>query len=224
MRAPRRVRIGTEPGDGRFVVYVEGPRDRDVLAAWARRLSPRLARALPESCVILGGRQPARAAGHLARHREILGAARGLCVLDGDLPSASPAPVPPPAASEGLEYFTWRRRHIESYLLVPAAIERAAGTRDTRLRRMLELELPEPEDEPALCAFDAKRFLGPKGPLARFLGRALAAGWIARAMRVEEIHGDVRALCERIAAGLGIREPEVEVQSRPPTAPVRGEV
>jgi hypothetical protein len=219
MRAPRRVRSGNDPSDGRFVVYVEGPRDRDVLDAWARRLSPRLARGLAASCVILGGRQPARAAGHLARHREVLGAVRGLCVLDGDVPSA-----PLPAACEGLEYFTWTRRHIESYLLVPAAIERAAGSRDTRLRRLLEAELPEPGDERALLSFDAKRFLGPKGPLARFLGRALAAGGIARAMRAEEIHGEVHALCERIAAGLGVREPEVEVQSRPPTATARGEV
>jgi hypothetical protein len=217
MRAPRRVRIGTEADDRRFIVYVEGPRDRDVLAAWARRLSPGLARALPASCVILGGRQPARAAGHLARHREVLGALRGLCVLDGDLPS-----VPAPAACDGLEYFTWKRRHIESYLLVPAAIERAAGSRDARLRRLLELELPGPGDEHALLSFDAKRFLGPKGPLARFLGRALVAGGIARVMRVEEIHEEVRALCGQIAAGLGVREPEI--RSRPPIAPARGEV
>src|SRR4029453_5356301 len=113
MGAPRRVRTGPERSEARFVVYVEGPRDRDVLAGWARRLSPPLARRLRASCVILGGRQPARGADHLVRRREALGVARGLCVLDGDLPSA-----PAPEACEGLEYFTWSRRHIESYLLV----------------------------------------------------------------------------------------------------------
>ena len=70
MRAPRLVRVGTEQSAGGFSVYVEGPRDRDVLAAWARRLSPPLARAFEPACVILGGRQPARAAGLLARRRD----------------------------------------------------------------------------------------------------------------------------------------------------------
>ena len=210
MRAPRLVRLGTEQSAVGFSVYVEGPRDRDVLAAWARRLSPPLARAFEPACVILGGRQPARAAGLLARRRETLAAAQGLCVLDGDVPG-----VPPPPASAGLEYFTWSRRHIESYLLVPAAIERTARSRDARLRRLLESELPEASDEQALLSFDAKRFLGEKGPLARFLGRTLSPGGIARAMRAEEIQGEVRSLFERIAAGLGILETEVAVHRRP---------
>ena len=210
MRAPKLVRGGTEQSAGSFSVYVEGPRDRDVLAAWARRLSPPLARAFEPACVILGGRQPARAAGLLARRRETLEAAQGLCVLDGDLPAAAPPPD-----SAGLEYFTWSRRHIESYLLVPAAIERTARPRDARLRRLLEDELPDPGDERALLSFDAKRFLGAKGPLARFLGRTLSPGGIARAMRAEEIHGEVRSLCARIAAGFGISEPEIAVHRRP---------
>jgi hypothetical protein len=211
MRAPRLVRMGTDPSAGGFVVYVEGARDRDVLAAWARRLSPPLARAFAPACVILGGRQPARAADLLARRREALGAARGLCVLDSDLPAS-----PSPPASDGLEVFTWSRRHIESYLLVAPAIERAARASDARLRRLLEDELPDPGDEGALLSFDAKRFLGVKGPLARLLGRTLSPGGIARAMRGEEIHADVRGLCERIALGLGVVEPEVTVERRPP--------
>jgi hypothetical protein len=213
MRAPRLVRVGTEQSGAAFSVYVEGARDRDLLAAWARRLSPPLARALEPACVILGGRQPARAAGLLARRRELQEDAAGLCVLDGDAIA-----VAPPPACDGLEYFIWSRRHIESYLLVPAAIERAARTADMRLRRLLEAELPDPGDERALRSFDAKRFLGEKGPLARFLGRTLSPGAIARAMRDEEIHEEVRALFARIAAGLGILEPEVAVHRRPATA------
>ena len=219
MRAPRRKPPGADRSAERFVVYVEGPRDRDVIDAWARRASPALARVLVPAWVILGGRQPARAVHHLAREREALGAARGLCVLDGD---SAAAPAPP--ASDGLAFFTWRRRHIESYLLVPDAIARASRVRDTRLRRLLDEELPDPRDEHALSSFDAKGFLGRKGPLARLLGRPLAAGGIARAMRLEELHGEVHALLEALAAGLGVVRPEVAVYVRPAPAPAGGEL
>ncbi|HVH07353.1 MAG TPA: hypothetical protein VNE71_15285 [Myxococcota bacterium] len=201
MRAPRTVREEPEQASAPFFVFVEGPRDRDVLLAWARRLSTPLYRLLPEAIVILGGRQPARAALHLARAREAAGETTGLCVLDAD------GVEPEAVQHDGLDVFTWRRRHIESYLLVPAAIERAAGVRDARLRRILQEELPPAGDERAFRTFDAKRFLGPKGPLARLLDRVLPAGEIARAMREEEIHPEIRALCERIAAGLGLAMP-----------------
>jgi len=214
-----RVRGGPEGAAAPFIVYVEGPRDRGVLSAWARRLSPRLPRAFEAACVILGGRQPARAVGDLARRRAEGGVATGLCILDSDLPA-----TPTPEAGDGLEVFTWRRRHIESYLLVPAAIERAARAGDTRLRRLLDEELPHPSDEGALLSFDAKRFLGPKGPLARQLGRTLAPGWIARTMRADEIHEEARGLCARLAASLGVLEQEVAVSLRAPTAPAPEEV
>jgi hypothetical protein len=219
MRAARLVRREAERESGGFVVYVEGPRDRNVLEAWARRLSPPLSRAFAGACVILGGRQPARAVDHLSSRRELLGSAEGLCILDGDTIAA-----PSPKACEGLEYFTWRRRHIESYLLVPAAIARTTGSSDGRLLRLLADELPDPGDERALLGFDAKRFLGPKGPLARLLGRPVPAGGIARAMRAEEIHEEVRSLCGRIAAGLGVLDREVTVQIRRATAPSSDEV
>ena len=218
MRAPRRQAPGADRPDARFFVYVEGPRDRDVIEAWARRAVPALGRVLAPAWLILGGRQPARAVQHLAREREALGAARGLCVLDGDV-----APAPAPEAADGLAFFTWRRRHIESYLLVPDAIERAARVRDTRLRRLLDEELPDPGDERAFASFDAKGFLGRKGPIARLLGRPLAPGGIARGMRFEELHAEVHALLEALAVGLGVARPEVAVYVRPP-APVAGEV
>jgi len=210
MRASPPAMRGAGPAERRFVVYVEGPRDRDVIDAWVRRASPSLARLLAPAWVILGGRQPARAALHLARAREALAGTRGLCVLDGDAlagPLASDA--------EGLELFTWRRRHIESYLLVPDAIARASRSRDARLRRLLDDELPRAGDEDALASFDAKGFLGRKGPLARFLGRPVAPGAIARAMRLDELHADVHALLEALAAGVGAQRPEVAVYVRP---------
>jgi hypothetical protein len=53
--------------------------------------------------------------------------------------------------------------------------------------------------------------LGPKGPLARLLGRPVEASHVARAMRVEEFHPEIHALFARIRDGLAWSEAEVEV-------------
>ena len=60
--------------------------------------------------------------------------ARALCVLDRD--DGSEAAVPG-GGEPGIEFFTWSRRHIESYLLVPEAIRRSLrlGDDDGRLER-----------------------------------------------------------------------------------------
>ena len=47
-----------------FFLYVEGPRDADILRIWGRRISRRLARHLDSRIVILGGRRPERARDH----------------------------------------------------------------------------------------------------------------------------------------------------------------
>lgn len=182
-------------GRGRFVVYVEGPRDRDILRGWASRMSPGLAEALVRSAVILGGRQPGRAIAHF---RDVLrGAAgsRGVCVLDRD-DETTPAPIGAP----GLEFFTWSRRHIESYLLVPGAIRRALRERadDPRVSRALDQHVPHPEDEAALRGIDAKRLLSARGALAQAFGRPLQPGRLAREMYVGEQHPDIRSLFERM--------------------------
>src|SRR5262249_27853738 len=101
---------------GRFL-YVEGPGDRAILEAWAARLLPAAARRLFDSSVILGGRRPARALDHFRTR----GGRRALCVLDRD----DGAPAEGEGEEPGLEFFTWGRRHIESYLLVASAIGRA---------------------------------------------------------------------------------------------------
>jgi hypothetical protein len=177
------------------VVYVEGPRDRDILEGWARAESARLGRALNDAAVILGGRQPERAVAHFLEQREKRPGLRGLCVLDRD---GGGEPIPPDLP--GLEVYTWSRRHIESYLLVPAAIQRSLrrGDAGARAARLLRLHLPNEDDEGALRDFDAKRLLARQGPLARELGQPLAPGRIARFMRPEELHVDVSTLIERL--------------------------
>jgi hypothetical protein len=186
-----------------FALYVEGPRDREILRAWAWRVSPALATRLMDSAVILGGRQPGRAAEHFSVLRGAsAGPARGVCVLDRD---HLPAPCADPSLAPGLDLFIWGRRHIESYLLVPEAILRSVGLppRDPRLRRLLAALIPEPGDESLLRALNAKALLRESGPLARALGRPVSPGRLAREMDRSEIHDDVLDLFARVAAALG---------------------
>jgi len=178
-----------------FVLYVEGARDRDVLRAWAQRVHPPLARAVASDAVILGGRQPERAAAHFRELRAAAPRARGLCVLDRD---GGVDDLGLPEGEPGLEFHVWPRRHIESYLLVPEAIRRSLRlpAHDGRVGRVCRRLLPPPGDEDAFQALDAKRLIAPEGELARALGLPLRAGRIARAMREDDLHADVHALLE----------------------------
>lgn len=185
-----------------FVLYLEGPGDRAIFDGWCRRLLPALAGRLSKAVVILGGKQPLRALEHF---RDLGGAAdgrRALCVLDRDHDGA----VPDETSEEGIEFFTWRRRHIESYLLVPGAIERSLRQRDTsgRVGRALRDHLGHSEE--ALESLDAKRLLAPDGPVARSLGRPLSLSKVARATRANELHDDVHECFARLKAGLGVVE------------------
>ena len=196
----------SSPADSPFVLYVEGPRDRSLLDAWAFRVSPALASALASVTVILGGCQPLRAADHFRVARAERGAARALCVLDAD---RERRPPPERAREPGLEFFTWGRRHIESYLLVPDAIRRAVrmGSGDPRLARWLERTLPAPDDEDAYGELDAKGLFAHHGELQRLLGRPVRPVQVARAMRRDELHADVRELLERLRDGLAFGGP-----------------
>jgi hypothetical protein len=179
-----------------FILYVEGPRDRSILRAWAQRLLPERAPDVIADAVIMGGRRPARAIEHF---RARAAGSRGFCVLDRDEDAGSSL-----EAHEGLEFFTWNRRHIESYLLVASAIRRAMSlpSSDHRLEAALERELPAADDTAGWRALDAKRLLAETGPLARLLGRPLPLERIARATRVEELHTDVHEMFDRLRAKL----------------------
>jgi hypothetical protein len=183
----------------RFILYLEGALDRGILRAWSYRLLPALAQRLFGASVILGGRQPQRAAEHFRRAGGLEAGARALCVLDRDDGVAAPASGEP-----GLEFFTWSRRHIESYLLVPDAIRRALHLTgaDRRLERVLREHLPACGDERAWRDVDAKRLLGPRGALPRALGRPVPLARVARATREAELHPDVHELFARLRSRL----------------------
>jgi hypothetical protein len=203
---------GQAQGAAPFTVYVEGARDGEILRIWARRLSPPLSRALRRVMVILGGRRPERARSHLDALRDDRPGARGLCILDRDTGAVEVD------ERDGLQAFSWSRRHIESYLLVPAAIRRAAGFDRNQLALLdvlLREHMPEGADG-SLASLDAKRLLGPKGPIAQELGRPLRAGRIARAMKEEELHPEVLQLLGRIGKELGfsLGGPHVTVRTR----------
>ena len=194
-------------------LYVEGAGDRAIVEGWARSLSPRFERAVRAATIILGGRQPARARAHLQHERERNPEVRGLCILDRDArDEAQLAPL------EGLEVFTWSRRHIESYLLDPAAIRRALRRRDHdgTLERFLRDEFPAPDDEAAFHRLDAKKLLAPRGRLALDLGRPISLGRVARTMRPEDYHPDIRQLLERLRILLGQSSPSPVVTLRRP--------
>jgi hypothetical protein len=176
--------------------YVEGPRDRAILRAWAYRLMPSRAVSLFHTSVILGGRRPERAVEDFASRLAHKPGARAICVLDRD---GGDGPVPDPNGYD-LQFFTWSRRHIESYLLVPAAIRRALRLPegDRRVERALLELVPEAEDEHAWRALDAKRLLTRQGALPQVLGCSLPLARIARATREAELHPDVHTLFDAV--------------------------
>ena len=194
------------------MLYVEGPRDRDILLIWARRLFPPLARKLEASVVILGGRQPARAHAHFRELLAVHPTAQGMCVLDRD-DGAVQADLP--GAEAPLEFFTWSRRHIESYLLVRAAILRCLrGKPGDRVASLVGRLIPDAGDEASLQRVDAKRLLSAKGPLAQELGHALDPSRIARALRQSELHPDVVDLMNRTQSRVGLEKRPPPVVSK----------
>jgi hypothetical protein len=180
-----------EPPPPAFL-YVEGARDREIIEGWAQRSSRQLAERVREATVILGGRQPARAREHLAEARAESPGARGLCVLDRDQEIALPEP-----GGDGLELFVWSRRHIESYLLVPAALARVLRNAGPRELRALAADLPAPDDERGWRELDAKRRLETNG-------QRFPWGRLARALRDDELHPDVRDFLARLATLFGV--------------------
>jgi hypothetical protein len=239
-RQDRSVR-NRQKGADSFVLYVEGARDREILGVWARRVDTALMRCIEKNTVILGGRRPARAIADFQKRGGRAAGYSGLVVLDrDDYPGADGGQVgqdefgsgeeitrgeSAPAADvmtteAGLEIFVWSLRHIESYLLVPEAIRRMLGldADDRRVERSIEASAALAKsvgEGTGQATLHAKRILGCGGALSEALGAELRAGEIARAMRPEEFHGDVRRLFDRIGtlSGLSAKAPEVVIRS-----------
>jgi hypothetical protein len=203
---PTRPPAAAGQGEG-FVLYLEGAADRAIVGGWCKRLLPAWATSLTRSVVILGGRQPARAVEHFRSVGGSEAGRRALCVLDRD----DGLSADPDSGESGLEFFTWGRRHIESYLLVPAAIRRGMGLSDTdgRVDRLLRKHIPPRGDDEAWRDLDAKRLLGRSGPLARSFGGPVPLARVARATREAELHEDVHACFSRLRTALGIVEATV---------------
>lgn len=174
------------------LIYVEGARDQAVIHAWARLLAPKLAKRIADSFVILGGRRPERACEHFRSARSVNTNLLGLCILDRDTEVADLIAH----VEEGLEFYTWGLRHIESYLLVPDAIRRTLRfpEADRRFARAMRLHLAQVGDDAALRNFNAKRLLAHKGELASELGCEIPIERLARSLRVQELHEDVHNL------------------------------
>ncbi len=183
-----------------FFLYVEGPRDLELLTLWARQESPQLAKEVEKAGVILGGRQPDRASTHLGQRRH----ASGVCLLDRD-----EGLEVMPSETGGLRFHQWTRRHIESYLLVRRVLRAGLAPREDphRLDRLIEEEVPESEAE--LRTIHAKRLLGAKGPFAKALGRTPDLRRVARCMRSDDLHTDIQALFSMVREGIGLQAPAV---------------
>jgi len=175
--------------------------------------------------VILGGRQPVRARDDFRKRSKGKPDVRGLIVLDRDHHTqADAAEAEALVADEaGLELFVWGRRHIESYLLVPETLRRVlrVDEGDDRVERALrESQAQTHDDDPAergdALPVHAKRMLGAGGSLSEAFGVELRAGEIAKAMRAEELHDDVRALFGQIGRLSGVVNEGPEIVIRTP--------
>jgi len=221
----RKGRNGGSRAKASFVLYVEGPRDRDILASWARRLDPSLARLVEDETVILGGRQPVRARDDFRKRSKGQSQVRGLIVLDRDHHTkADAAEAEALVANEkGLELFVWGRRHIESYLLVPETLRRVlrVSEGDDRVERVLRDARADAEADFSAGGGEAspvhaKRLLGAGGSLSEAFGVELRAGEIAKAMRADELHDDVRSLFGQIGRLSGVVREGPEIVIRTP--------
>lgn len=216
------------PAGDPFVLYVEGARDREILWCWARRAEPGLARCIERNTVILGGRRPARALADFRNRGGADAGLRGLIVLDRDDHHERDENPQAAVAETGLEVFVWGLRHIESYLLVPAALRRVlrppidAPRVDRVLANHMAMARERTGQGSDSGSVHAKRILGAGGSLSEALGTELRAGEIARAMRVDDLHDDVVALFKRIGTLSGLAPQGPEVVVRPPR-PARSE-
>ncbi len=203
---------GRPPEGPRFVLYVEGPRDQSLLAAWAHRMSPRLGHSLDAVTVILGGCQPARAAEQF-RALSIMDirTARGLCVLDRD---ADDAPRPPPVVGARPRLLHLEPAPHRELSARSGAIRRSLGlpAADARVERFFRSELPADRRRARRDSTPSRssRFAASSSAL---LGTAGAADERrARDARRRDPRRRARLLA-RVRGGLGLDEARAELRA-----------
>jgi len=105
------------------VLYVEDYTDIEILKEWARRLRHDALKFLESPFTIYVGNVPSQARGHFEGLKAAYPKLRGVLIIDKTDAVLQEGP---------LDEMMWRRREIENYLLVPAAILRfcAQATKD----------------------------------------------------------------------------------------------
>ena len=194
------------------VLYVESETDERILKEWARILEHPAQRFFERPFVHwLGGRSLREAKAHFFAMRSAFPNLRGLCLLDGDNRDEPDAET----TGAGLAVLRWRRYEIENYLLQPEAIKRFIRVEDFPLRgsqvedafwRQVPRGTDLFGDHVSLVRLKAStEFLVPLlEDLESTPKRDLYL--LAAAMRVEEIHPEVREKLDRIAESLNPRE------------------
>jgi hypothetical protein len=197
---------------GRRILYCEGESDFKILQAWAGVLDHPAKRFFDAPFFHANeGRNPREAREHLFALRAILPGAQGLLLLDGDNRGLPEHEV----EGDGLTIHRWRRYEIENYLLVPEALRRFianegdlfSSAQAEEAMNYLRQQLPPQtflrplEDNATVTTVRASKDILPQAFSAA--GRMLEKEdyfLVAEKMRREEIHPEVRAVLDSIAA------------------------
>ena len=202
----------------RRILYLEGPTDIQILRAWADTLGhhclPFLERTTP---IETAQREKEKkntkehvAAAHFSIRRALVSDVRGVELRDGDSRGGGQK------APAGLELLFWKRKEIESYLLHPESVVRhlqsvTSKKNAEKARQYMEIKLP-PElfGSPSGEQLFLKEFLIKDFFSALFqeagLRQATSEDYLsmAKEMKAEEIHPEVREKLDRIADHLGL--------------------
>lgn len=199
---------------GRAVLYGEGQSDFDILREWANILQHPSRKFFDEPFFHVNeGRNPREAKGHLFALKAIHPSIRGMLLLDGDNRNLPDHEI----VADGLEIVRWKRYEIENYLLAPDAIRRLLSPPDERdlfsdksadnaiefLREQLPATFFDDPlfDSAAVVSVPASKKLLPQ--MFESVGREMEKKdyfLLAAQMRPSEIHADVIAVLDLIAA------------------------
>lgn len=205
-----------------FILYVEGTSDIEMLRLFARALGKDETLFDEAAIHVLCGRNPKEVREHFMGVKTFRADSQALCVLDPDLDRESLIDSIEHNREEQLDFHVWSRRHLESYLLVPEAIERAVypdmplfeNTIANRFRTFLA-QPPRAYVFPDnvtdyrdfhldwMITFDAKRqIFSPSEKDGSFLlseGHSeITPQHVAQVMHEDEVHNDVKNLIDLV--------------------------